>query len=457
MIGSLDRGQKPTRMQQQEDEENKRKQQQMMNQTQVNHKRGQSTAPGASNRIDQPMSSIHQANPMAALNINNIKDAVQSEISAQKKYKLELQAEINKLRTKYQDYSKIENRNIQRQQLRDLNPQQDIIGSNNQKMVSKKESQNTKLMQDEKLGEIRGTKGIGTQPSISSNHKERELVQHQISGLQNRPQLQTISYGGSKDQNETQSSIVNHRGNYNTSVNSKNAVGDRGNSMNSRQVPTDNSVNNSIIDYNRSIEKSSAMGMTQQGFNKGQHMRYQSQLTHQAKQEMQNRMNMTITHGFNTNQSSIVPSSYTKDQSMKNHTQQYGTAGQAMRPNKGLQQSNNQALATGTSIYSSVNNQNMQNAWKAIEMNTTKGHSSQGHSHQRNISSRFATNPVPNTQLSSIVHTSGIKTNNLVMDSMSNHKADKKVNLNTTIQPLSSNLGYNSVIQSKYNDNSPQG
>jgi len=29
------------------------------------------------------------------------------EISAQKKYKLELQAEINKLRSKYQDYSKI--------------------------------------------------------------------------------------------------------------------------------------------------------------------------------------------------------------------------------------------------------------------------------------------------------------------------------------------------------------
>ena len=31
------------------------------------------------------------------------------EISAQKKYKLELQAEINKLRSKYQDYSHIQN------------------------------------------------------------------------------------------------------------------------------------------------------------------------------------------------------------------------------------------------------------------------------------------------------------------------------------------------------------
>lgn len=43
---------------------------------------------------------------MAALNIVNVKnDPANQEISAQKKYKIELQAEINKLRSKYQDYN----------------------------------------------------------------------------------------------------------------------------------------------------------------------------------------------------------------------------------------------------------------------------------------------------------------------------------------------------------------
>lgn len=47
---------------------------------------------------------------MGTINITNQKDPQnnqQPEISAQKRYKLELQAEINKLRSKYQDYSKI--------------------------------------------------------------------------------------------------------------------------------------------------------------------------------------------------------------------------------------------------------------------------------------------------------------------------------------------------------------
>lgn len=52
------------------------------------------------------MASIQQSNNMNALNITNVKDH-NPEISAQKKYKMELQAEINKLRNKYQDYSKI--------------------------------------------------------------------------------------------------------------------------------------------------------------------------------------------------------------------------------------------------------------------------------------------------------------------------------------------------------------
>lgn len=54
-----------------------------------------------------PVSSIHQAAPMANLNIVNVNEQnKESEISAQKKYKIELQAEISKLRSKYQDYSK---------------------------------------------------------------------------------------------------------------------------------------------------------------------------------------------------------------------------------------------------------------------------------------------------------------------------------------------------------------
>jgi formiminotetrahydrofolate cyclodeaminase len=42
---------------------------------------------------------------MAALNLVNVKNEV-PDISAQKKYKMELQAEINKLRTKYNEFSK---------------------------------------------------------------------------------------------------------------------------------------------------------------------------------------------------------------------------------------------------------------------------------------------------------------------------------------------------------------
>ena len=47
---------------------------------------------------------------MAALNITNVKNDMNQnqEISAQKKYKIELQAEINKLRSKYQDYNKVQ-------------------------------------------------------------------------------------------------------------------------------------------------------------------------------------------------------------------------------------------------------------------------------------------------------------------------------------------------------------
>lgn len=45
---------------------------------------------------------------MANLNITNVKNETKesTDISAQKKYKIELQAEINKLRSKYQDYNK---------------------------------------------------------------------------------------------------------------------------------------------------------------------------------------------------------------------------------------------------------------------------------------------------------------------------------------------------------------
>lgn len=59
------------------------------------------------------MSSINQAQG-AAVNLLDVSQNHQGsgqgpEISAQKKYKLELQAEINKLRSKYQDYSHIQN------------------------------------------------------------------------------------------------------------------------------------------------------------------------------------------------------------------------------------------------------------------------------------------------------------------------------------------------------------
>lgn len=67
LVGSLDRGHKPTRMQQQEKEERGF----VPNQTQQVHKRGQSTAVGGGQQV--PVSSIQQTAKMDAINITNVK------------------------------------------------------------------------------------------------------------------------------------------------------------------------------------------------------------------------------------------------------------------------------------------------------------------------------------------------------------------------------------------------
>lgn len=105
MVGSLDRGkQQPTRLQQQQQLEKEKEQLKAkfgINSNNQGHKRGQSIAVGGITKENQPVSSIQPTTNMAALNITNTKN---DDISAQKKYKIELQAEINKLRNKYQDY-----------------------------------------------------------------------------------------------------------------------------------------------------------------------------------------------------------------------------------------------------------------------------------------------------------------------------------------------------------------
>ena len=74
------------------------------------HKRGQSTIAGT--RGNEALGTIQQQH--GALNIHDVaadskgktvNSDVAPEISAQKRYKLELQAEINKLRSKYNNYA----------------------------------------------------------------------------------------------------------------------------------------------------------------------------------------------------------------------------------------------------------------------------------------------------------------------------------------------------------------
>ena len=73
MIGSLDRGQKPTRLQQQElaEQQSRQNKTQFTNQTQPAHKRGQSTAAAPGARGEQPLASIQQQPNMAAKNGRN--------------------------------------------------------------------------------------------------------------------------------------------------------------------------------------------------------------------------------------------------------------------------------------------------------------------------------------------------------------------------------------------------
>lgn len=77
----------------------------------AHHKRGQTIAvQGVRGGGEQPICSIKEAEA-AAVNLLEVNDGTNQgqEISAQKKYKLELQAEINKLRSKYQDFTHNQN------------------------------------------------------------------------------------------------------------------------------------------------------------------------------------------------------------------------------------------------------------------------------------------------------------------------------------------------------------
>ena len=152
----------------------------------------------------------------------------------------------------------------------------------------------------------------------------------------------------------------------------------------------------------------------------------------------------------------------------------HGTAATGMRPGKMMQQNhqgsagNHGASGGPLSIYQSVNGQNQNNAWKAIDMNLTKGQSNSAQTSQasnqqhRNGSGRFGAGQLQvhnNQQFGTIVHPSIIKTNNLMMESIvsgAGSKPDghqgvaKKISPqtvlnNTTIQPLSSQLPYGSV------------
>ena len=122
----------------------------------------------------------------------------------------------------------------------------------------------------------------------------------------------------------------------------------------------------------------------------GHHMRYQSQLTQQTKQDIQARMNMTISHGGYSNahhtiQTSSVtgshaPPQYPKNTMIGNHGQHQhhhsiGTAAPGMRPTKMATYDGNPGGAAGPQqIYQSVNSQN-NNAWRAIDVTTNnKGH-----------------------------------------------------------------------------------
>ncbi len=77
-----------------------------------NHKRGQTTF--INTKADIPIGSIQAQAEI--VNIQNVKQIEslqrdsqgEAEISAQKKFKLELQAEISKLRSKYQDQNEIQ-------------------------------------------------------------------------------------------------------------------------------------------------------------------------------------------------------------------------------------------------------------------------------------------------------------------------------------------------------------
>ena len=95
--------------------------------------------------------------------------------------------------------------------------------------------------------------------------------------------------------------------NSNSGYKTTNQQRSNGQNGNSRKLPssaiTETTANTSNHDYQRNSKAHHAqiMGMTG-GFNQtgvqGQHLRYQSQLSQQTKNDIQQRMNMTITHGY---------------------------------------------------------------------------------------------------------------------------------------------------------------
>lgn len=103
IVGSLDRGKQPTRVQQ----ENKLDKEKAQFKAQFGvsgnaQKRGQSIAVTGNQRDNLPTTQIQATQNMATLNLGNVKNEI-TNVSAQKKYKLELQAEINKLKQKHPD------------------------------------------------------------------------------------------------------------------------------------------------------------------------------------------------------------------------------------------------------------------------------------------------------------------------------------------------------------------
>jgi len=166
-----------------------------------------------------------------------------------------------------------------------------------------------------------------------------------IAAVHNRPQLQTISHPGGhgshqdvdesmQGQNERITSSSN-----NNNTNYKGLVASGG--ANTRKMPsgaiTEATANSSSHDYSRSGAQKTSQGhpgghqAQLMGLSGGfgqpgvHHMRYQSQLAQQTKNDIQNRMNMTITHGYTNTHHTIQgvgshgPPQYPKNQMIGPH------------------------------------------------------------------------------------------------------------------------------------------